>query len=193
MRTRVPVFMKPWTLLAGLQKERCQALRTRAPFSKVDPHAFERLLEPRMLRNESHAQLPQEGSDVDAHGIDGQCQVAEHNDNATPHDRFALPQEPIGHPSAWQTHQVDCCGVQALDDARDDRGFASAAVRNLCRNVKCQDGAHSVVREAFPHFGEDTASSGPGVSEKAVGLRRFESSRRRGKSHVHRSLSRLHP
>ena len=92
--------------------------------------------------------------------------MAERDNHAAPEHRPALADDAVREPAARQAEQIDHRGVEAVDRAGFRRRKAEAAVRHGRRHEEDEQGAHAVVAEALPHFGEEERGEAAGMAEE---------------------------
>ena len=120
--------------------------------------------------------LEQAGSEHEQHeaGVEereagsGEAELAGRNQDAAVEHGAALAGDAVGHPSTREAQQVDHGGVEAVDRAGLGDAEAEAAAGRGGGHEQDEEGAHAVIAEALPHFGEEQGRQPAGVAEKAT-------------------------
>ena len=84
----------------------------------------------------------------------GQRVVPQRDQDAAVQHRFALANDAVGDPSARYAHQIHERRVGPVDGGRCRDIEAHPAGGDAGRHVEDEERPHTVVAEAFPHFGQ---------------------------------------
>ena len=115
----------------------------------------------------SGAQHHQHEAEIEGpHARQREADVPRHDQDATPEDRAAEPDQPVRHPAARQGQQVDHRRVGAVDRAGIGGRHRHAAGGDRGGHEEDQERAHAVVAEALPHLREEERGQAARMAEE---------------------------